>query len=86
VWLSTAALHQARGQPEEQIMALDHAATVFGGCGVAYLEAQALATLAQVLAGRGDAAGASAAWARIEDLYNAAGLPEEDRIHRRPAP
>jgi len=57
---------------------------VFAGCGAAYLEAPALAALAGALAGRGDAEAASAAWDRIEDLYNAAGLPDEDRIHRRP--
>lgn len=84
VWLSAAALHQVQGQPEEQIMALEHSVAVFAECGAAYLEARAQAGLAQALAGRGDTAGGEGAWARIEDLYNAAGLLEEDRIYRRP--
>jgi tetratricopeptide (TPR) repeat protein len=84
VLLSTAALCQAQGQLDEQLAALEQAAGVFAGCGAVYLEAPALAALAGALAGRGDAEAASAAWDRIEGLYNAAGLPDEDRIHRRP--
>ena len=85
VWLSTAALHQARGDLDEQAAALEQAAAVFAGCGASYLEMRALAALAQVMADRGDTAAAGAAWARVESLWSAAGLPEEDRIHRRPA-
>jgi DNA-binding SARP family transcriptional activator/tetratricopeptide (TPR) repeat protein len=84
VLVSTAALCQAREQLDEQIAALEQAVLAFAGCGAAYLEAPALAVLAEALTGRGDAAAASAAWDRIEDLYNTAGLPDEDRIHRRP--
>jgi hypothetical protein len=36
------------------------------------------------MAGR-DGAAADAAWARIESLYRLAGLPDADRLHRRPA-
>jgi DNA-binding SARP family transcriptional activator/tetratricopeptide (TPR) repeat protein len=84
VWLSTAALHRAQQQPGKQIKALEQAAAVFAGSGVPYLEARALAELAQVTAGQGDTATADAAWARIADLYDTAGLPEEDRLYRRP--
>jgi DNA-binding SARP family transcriptional activator/tetratricopeptide (TPR) repeat protein len=86
VWLSTAALHQAQGQPDKQIMALEHAVAVFAGCGAAYLEARAHAVLGQITASRGDTAAADAAWTRIENLYSTAGLPDGDRIHRRPDP
>lgn len=65
-------------------MALEHAAAVFAGCGAAYLEARALAALARALDDGGDAAGADGAWARIEAIYDAAGLPQEDRLYRRP--
>ena len=84
VLLSTAALHQAQGQPDKQVMALEQAVAVFTGCGVVYLEAPALAALARVKAARGDSAGADAAWTRLESRYEAAGLPEEDRIYGRP--
>jgi tetratricopeptide (TPR) repeat protein len=84
VWLSAAALRQDQGRPQEQIAALQHAVAVFSGCGAAYLEVRALAALARVMAGR-DGAAADAAWARIESLYRQAGLPDADRLHRRPA-
>jgi DNA-binding SARP family transcriptional activator/tetratricopeptide (TPR) repeat protein len=84
VLLSTAALHRARGQPDKQVMALEQAVAVFAGCGVVYLEAPALAALARVKAEQGDSAGADAAWTRLESRYEAAGLPEEDRIYGRP--
>jgi DNA-binding SARP family transcriptional activator/tetratricopeptide (TPR) repeat protein len=83
-WLSTAALHEARRQPDEQIMAIEHAVAVFTECDAAYLEARALAALARARTDRGDVTGAGAAWTRIEGLYDAAGLPEQDRIHHRP--
>jgi len=84
-WLSTAALHRARGQSAEQIMAIERAVAVFTGCGVVYLEARALAALARARTDQGDDGGASAAWRRIESLYDAAGLPVQDRIQHRPA-
>jgi DNA-binding SARP family transcriptional activator/tetratricopeptide (TPR) repeat protein len=84
VWLSIAALRQAQGRADHQITALQQAVAVFAGCGVAYLEAQALAELARVMGGCGDPAAAATAWARVERLYDAADLPAEDRIHRRP--
>jgi tetratricopeptide (TPR) repeat protein len=84
VWLSVAALRQAQGRAGQQITALEQAAAIFAGCGADYLEAQAHAELAGVMAGRGDTAAAAAAWAQVERLYDAADLPAEDRIHRRP--
>jgi len=84
VWLSTAALHQAAGQFDEQAAALEQAAAVFADCGAAYLEMRALAALAQAMADRGDTAAADEAWARVEILCSAAGVPGEDRIDRRP--
>lgn len=84
VLLSVATLHQAQGQADEQAAALRQAAAVFAGCGVAYLEARALAELAQVIADRGDTTAAAAAWAAVERLWDAAGVPEQDRIHPRP--
>jgi tetratricopeptide (TPR) repeat protein len=85
VWLSTAALHQAQRQPDDQVAALQQAATVFAGCGATYLEVRALAELTQVMARRGDTAAADAAWASVERLWDAAGVRAEDRIHRRPS-
>jgi tetratricopeptide (TPR) repeat protein len=84
VWLSIAGLRRAQRQPDQQIVALDQALAVFAGCGAAYLEAQALAELAGVMADRGNATAAEKAWAQVEHLYDAAGLPAEDRIFRRP--
>jgi DNA-binding SARP family transcriptional activator/tetratricopeptide (TPR) repeat protein len=81
VWLSVAGLHRAQGQVGEQATALQQAADVFAWCGAAYLEAQALAALAGVLAGRGDTEAARAAWDWVESLWDGAGLPLEDRIH-----
>lgn len=84
VWLSAATLHRAQGQPDEQAAALREAAAVFAGCGVTYLEVRALAELAQVMADRGDTVAAAQAWARVESLWDVAGVPAADRIHRRP--
>jgi DNA-binding SARP family transcriptional activator/tetratricopeptide (TPR) repeat protein len=84
VALSAAALYQVTGRPDRQVAALEHGAAVFAECGAPYLRARALAQLAQMMADRGDEAAAAAAWAEIERGYAAAGLPEEDRIHRRP--
>jgi tetratricopeptide (TPR) repeat protein/DNA-binding SARP family transcriptional activator len=83
-WLSTAALHEARGKPAEQIMAIEHAVGLFAECDAAYLEARALAALARALTDRGDVTGAAAAWTRIEELYDAAELPAQDRLQHRP--
>jgi len=82
VLLSVAALRAAQGRPDEQVLELEQAAAVFARCGAAYLEARALAALARVLADRGESAGA--AWERVENLDRAAGLADEDRVHRRP--
>jgi tetratricopeptide (TPR) repeat protein len=84
-WLSIAALRRDQGKQDEQIAALEQATHLFQGCGAAHLEARALAALAQVMAERADSAAADSAWKRIERLYALAGLPDEDRIHRRPA-
>jgi DNA-binding SARP family transcriptional activator/tetratricopeptide (TPR) repeat protein len=83
-WLSIAALSRDQGKRDEQITALEQAASMFGGCGAAHLEARALATLAQVMSEQGDTVAADAAWTRIERLYTIADLPDEDRIYRRP--
>jgi tetratricopeptide (TPR) repeat protein len=83
VWLSAAALHQARGQAADQAAALERAAAVFAGCGAAYLEVRALAGLARLMREQGDAAAARAAWDRVGDLYQTAGVPARDRLYRR---
>lgn len=82
--LSLAALRQAQRQPGQQAEALNHAATVFAGCGAAHFQARALSELAEALAARGDETGADGAWAQIEALYRAAGVPAEDRMYQRP--
>ena len=82
VWLSRAALYGAQGDPAEQEAALIKAQEVFAGTGLVYLEVRALAALAQVKASQDDPA-ADDLWARIESLYDAAGLPDGDRRHRR---
>ena len=84
VWLAIAALRQELGQPAQEIRALEHAAAVFAESGAAYLEIRALAALAQALSGQGDDTAAGVAWAQIADLYNAADVPEADRIYRQP--
>jgi hypothetical protein len=84
IWVSIAALHQAQYQPEEQVMALNQAAAVFGGCGAAFLEIRALAELTQTLAELADIPAARQVWARVESLWDAADLPDQDRIPERP--
>ena len=84
IWLSIADLRQAQHQPSEQAGALHKAVAVLHTGGEVSLETQALAELARVLAGQGDDAAAGEAWARIENLYAVAGLPDEDRVYRRP--
>jgi hypothetical protein len=86
VWLSTAALRQAREQAGEQAAALERAVAVFAGCGAAYLEVRALSGLARVMAQQENAADAEAAWARVEHLYDAAGVPAADRLFGRDRP
>jgi DNA-binding SARP family transcriptional activator/tetratricopeptide (TPR) repeat protein len=86
VWLSTAALGQAREQAGEQAAALERAVAVFAGCGAAYLEVRALSGLARVMAQQENAADAEAAWARVEHLYDAAGVPAADRLFGRDGP
>jgi DNA-binding SARP family transcriptional activator/tetratricopeptide (TPR) repeat protein len=80
VWLSVAALHQVQGQAGPQAAALRQAAAVSAGCGAAYLEVRAQAGLARVLAARNDEAAARQARSRIDELYDRAGVPAEDRI------
>src|SRR5262249_22072937 len=84
VWLSLAALRQAQRQMDEWILALERAVAMFSGCGATYLEVQALARLGEALMDRGDPAGAQDAWARVDELYAAAQVPEADRIYGRP--
>jgi DNA-binding SARP family transcriptional activator/tetratricopeptide (TPR) repeat protein len=85
VWLSRAALYRDQDQPDEQAVALQHAAAVFAQCGAAHLEIDALAELAQVTRERGDAAAAAAASAHIDELYQAADVPAQDRIYQGPS-
>ncbi len=84
VQLSVAALRRAQGRSGEQAGALRGAVSTFAGCDAAHLEIRALAELAQVSAERGDAAAADTAWARVENLYQEAGISDEDRVHQRP--
>jgi hypothetical protein len=44
---------------------------------------RALAELASLMSDLGDTASAELAWARIERLQAAAGLPAQDRVQRR---
>jgi DNA-binding SARP family transcriptional activator/tetratricopeptide (TPR) repeat protein len=83
-WLSIAGLRRDQGKQDEQIAALERATHLFQGCGAAHLEARALAALAQVMSEQANTAAADSAWKRIERLYALAGLPDEDRIYRRP--
>jgi hypothetical protein len=64
--------------------ALREAAAIFAGCGAAYLEAQALAEWARAAAGLGDLPAARKAWRGVGRLWDAAGLPIQDRIFSRP--
>jgi tetratricopeptide (TPR) repeat protein len=84
VLLSTAALREAQGDPAEQVAVLGRAAVVFGSCGAAYLETQAYAALADASTGQGDLVAADQAWTRVVELWDAANLPEQDRIYSRP--
>ncbi len=80
--LSTAALRRAEGGASAPAEALREAAAVFAACGAAYLEARALAGLARLLAGCGEDAAAAAAWRRMDQLYDSAGVPPADRVAR----
>jgi DNA-binding SARP family transcriptional activator/tetratricopeptide (TPR) repeat protein len=82
--LSAAELHAALRQPEKRLSTLEQAVACFAGCDAAYLHVQALATLARAHQDLGDDDDARAAWARVEDLYKAMDLPQEDRIYRPP--
>ncbi len=79
-WLSVAALRRAEKQADRQIATLETAASVFAGCGAAYLEVRALAWLAKTLAERGDDTAAGAAWDRIAELYLVNGVVAQDRL------
>jgi tetratricopeptide (TPR) repeat protein len=84
VYLSVAALHAALGQAGQQVTALEDAAECLAECGAAYLEAQALSLLSQAQAGLGNGVASRAARTRADDVYTAMGLPDEDRLHRKP--
>jgi DNA-binding SARP family transcriptional activator/tetratricopeptide (TPR) repeat protein len=85
VWLSVAALEEARGKPSEHVAALERAAEVFARCDAPYLEARAYATLGAVRSAGGETVAADAAWAKVEALYAKTGVPAVDRIYRRPS-
>jgi DNA-binding SARP family transcriptional activator/tetratricopeptide (TPR) repeat protein len=86
VWLSAAALYHDQAREDDQVVALDRAVAAFAGCGAAYLEVRGLAGLAEVMARRGDAAAADAAWVRVATLYSEGSVPAEDRLFHRPVP
>ena len=81
-WLSLAALRRALGQSRERAAALERAGAVFAGCGAAYLEVLALAGLAAIAEGEGDAVAEDAIWKRIDGIYDAADVPGAERIAR----
>jgi DNA-binding SARP family transcriptional activator/tetratricopeptide (TPR) repeat protein len=83
VWLSIADLRHAQGQLDRQVAALQQAVAVSAANGGARLECRALTALARALTERGDLTAADRARARLENLYDAAGLPAEDRLARR---
>ncbi|HEY2575947.1 MAG TPA: BTAD domain-containing putative transcriptional regulator [Streptosporangiaceae bacterium] len=84
IWLSAADLRQAQERPDERAMALQRAVAVFANADIVFLQARALAELAQAMMNQGETAAAAAAWTQINNLYVAADLSEEDRIHQRP--
>jgi DNA-binding SARP family transcriptional activator/tetratricopeptide (TPR) repeat protein len=86
VWLSAAALYRDQAREDDQVVALDWAVAAFAGCGATYLEVRALAGLAEVMARRGDATAADAAWTRVAMLYDSASVPARDRLFHRPVP
>jgi tetratricopeptide (TPR) repeat protein len=83
IWLLVADLRHAQGRLDEQAETLRAAVALLHDGGEVSLEVQALAELAQAMAERGDTTAAEEAWTRIENLYAAADLPDEDRIHSR---
>jgi DNA-binding SARP family transcriptional activator len=86
VRLGLADLWRDRGRIVDQVAELRRAARCFATADAAYLEVQAQARLAAALAGPEPASPESdAVWARVERLYDAGGVPERDRIVRRPA-
>jgi DNA-binding SARP family transcriptional activator/tetratricopeptide (TPR) repeat protein len=82
IWMSTAELRWAQGQPDGRVGALREARAVFAGCDAVYLEAWALSELARALREQGDDVGADAACERLESLYRQADVPPEDRFYR----
>ena len=82
VLLSVAALRAAQGERGPQLEALERAEECFAGCGAAYLQVRALAALA---AAEPDTVGAARAWDRVEEIYTRSGVPDGDRLHRRPS-
>ncbi|MFI7543499.1 BTAD domain-containing putative transcriptional regulator [Actinoplanes sp. NPDC049599] len=86
VRLSLAELCRDRGRPADQVAELGRAARCFAAVDAAYLEIQAQARLAAALTAQGPAVVADAAWARVQQLYDAGEVPEQDRVLGRPAP
>jgi hypothetical protein len=84
VRLSLAELWRARGRGAEQVAELRRAARCFATVDAAYLEIQAQARLAEALTGQEPDRAADAVWARVEQLYDAGEVPEQDRVQRRP--
>ncbi|WP_433719425.1 BTAD domain-containing putative transcriptional regulator [Actinoplanes sp. CA-051413] len=84
VRLSLAELWRARGRGAEQVAELRRAARCFATVDAAYLEIQAQARLAEALTGQEPDRAADAVWARVEQLYDAGEVPEQDRVLRRP--
>lgn len=85
VRLSMADLWRDGGRVEEQVAELRRAARCFATVDAAYLEIQAQARLADALTAQSSEVVADAAWARVEQLYDAGEVPGQDRILRRPA-
>jgi tetratricopeptide (TPR) repeat protein len=78
VHLSLARLHEAAGLAAARARALEQAADCFAG-GAPGLELQALNALVAALAPNGDQPAVRRARARAAAVYDAMGLPEEDR-------
>lgn len=76
VRLSLADVWRDLGRPDEQVDELVRAAGRFAACGAVHLEVQAQARLAAFRPG---------AWARVEQLYEAGRVPDEDRLSLPPA-
>ncbi len=82
VQLTLATAYDRMGLHDQRIAALEHAAECFAGGDAVFLQATALATLADALVSAGDQGEAEAVRNHVERLYDLMRLPDADRVHR----